>query len=99
MARPKNAVPKYQHHKASGQAMIRVTLPGGERKVVYLGKYDSPESKSEYARLIKSPDLLAATSPADPTAPDITVAEVLVRFLEHAEQHYRHPDGRPTSEI
>ena len=47
MPRPKNTVPTYKLHKASGQAVMRITLPGGERKSVYLGVYGSPESKAE----------------------------------------------------
>lgn len=80
---------------------MRVTLPGGPRQTVYLGKYDSPESKAEYARRVQA---LGANIPAPaviagPNPADFTVAELLVAFLEHAERHYRHPDGKPTSEI
>ncbi len=34
---------------------------------------------------------------ADPDG--FTVAEVLLAYLDHAERHYRTPDGKPTSEI
>jgi hypothetical protein len=30
---------------------------------------------------------------------DLTVAELLLAYLEHASQHYRGPEGQPTSEI
>lgn len=101
MARPKSAVPAYLHHKPSGQAFIRVTGPGGARTTVYLGKHDSPESKAEYARRVQA---VGATTPiyatiVGPSAADLTVAELLVAFLEHADRHYRHPDGKPTSEV
>ncbi len=99
MSRPKNTVPSYQHHKASGQAVMRITLPGGTRKTVYLGVYGSPESKAEYARRVQAVSTNTATAITGPSAADITVAELLVGFLEHAERHYRHPDGKPTSEI
>jgi integrase len=102
MPRPRSAVPSYQHHKPSGQAFMRVTLPGGERKTIYLGKFNSPESRAEYARRVQA---VGANTPAavveviGPSVADLTVAELLVGFLDHADRHYRHPDGRPTSEI
>ena len=33
---------------------MRITLPCGTRKSVYLGVYGSPESKAEYARRVQS---------------------------------------------
>jgi integrase len=78
---------------------MRVTLPGGERKSVYLGVYDSPESKAEYARRVQALSSNVPAAVTGPSAADLTVAELLVKFLEHAERHYRHPDGKPTSEI
>ncbi|QJW98538.1 tyrosine-type recombinase/integrase [Frigoriglobus tundricola] len=99
MPRPKNTVPSYQHHKPSGQAVMRVTLPGGERKSVYLGVHGSPESKAEYARRVQAVSTNTITEVTGPKATDLTVAELLVGFLEHADRHYRHPDGKPTSEI
>jgi len=32
-------VPKYRHHKGSGQALVQIN-----RERIYLGVYDSPES-------------------------------------------------------
>ncbi len=99
MSRPKAQVPSYNLHKASGQAVMRVTLPGGVRKSVYLGVFDSPESKAEYARRIQAIGTNTVTAITGPSATDLTVAELLVRFLGHADQHYRHPDGKATSSI
>ena len=42
---PKTNVPKYRHHKATGQAFIEL---GGHR--FYLGKHGSKASKEEYQR-------------------------------------------------
>jgi len=99
MPRPKNTVPSYKLHKASGQAVMRITLPGGERKSVYLGVYGSPESKAEYARRVQAVTTNTVTAITGPSATDLTVAELLVGFLEHADRHYRHPDGKSTSEV
>jgi integrase len=52
-------VPKYRHHKARDLAVVRI-----DGKDHYLGKYHSPESVSEYARLIaeRFTDRLTASS-------------------------------------
>lgn len=47
MARPKNSVPTYRQHKPTDTA--RCWLNGGS---VTLGKYNSPESRAEYARIL-----------------------------------------------
>src|SRR4051812_40945521 len=47
MSRTKNDIPSYRHHRASGQAVV--TLNGVDH---YLGKFNSPESKAEYDRVV-----------------------------------------------
>ena len=47
MPRPKLSVPTYRHHKPSGRA--RVTINGRD---IWLGKWNTPESRAEYARVI-----------------------------------------------
>jgi integrase len=63
------------------------------------GAYDSPESRSAFAAFLL--ELQAAPHQLQPpvVASGITVAELLVAYLDHAERHYRTPDGQPTSEI
>ena len=41
------SVPKYRHHKGTGQAFVQVH---GKRH--YLGKWDSPKSKERYAAFV-----------------------------------------------
>lgn len=94
MPRPKNSVPTYRRHSSSGQACV--WLNGRD---VYLGKYNSPESRAEYARLVAE---LAAAPAAPPTLSrrsGPTVDEVLLAFWRWAESHYRRPDGTPTNQI
>jgi integrase len=95
--------PAYRLHKPSGQAVVTVRTSGGRRRDVYLGPHNTPESRTEYARVIAE---LAAAGPAPPSpspsgpAPaDLTVHELLAAFWRHAEQHYRGADGEPTSEL
>jgi integrase len=101
MARPKNQTPTYKLHSSTGLARCWV---GG--KWVTLGEYGSPESRTEFARLVAE----LATGPAaaiDPMiaggsnrpGPRLIVDEVLIAFLAHAERHYRGPAGEPTDEV
>src|SRR5262245_28365654 len=99
MPRPKNLLPAYQLHKPSGQAYVRFTS-GGIRRVIYLGKYDTPESRAEYRRI--TAELEAAGPPvvaARAAGPNLSVNEVLLAFMGHAVTYYRTPDGKPTSEV
>lgn len=97
----KPSIPKLCQHKASGKAVVR--LSGRDH---YLGAFGMPEAKAAYDRLIaewlaagrRSPQELAQAEIAKPVA-TISINEVLLAFWRHAERHYRHPDGRPTSEI
>ncbi|MBP3959536.1 tyrosine-type recombinase/integrase [Gemmata sp. G18] len=99
MPRPVNAVPAYQQHKASGQAYVRVTT-GGVRRVIYLGKYDTPESRAEYRRVIAELEITGPASVATrPDERDTTINELLLAYLTHAAVYYRDPDGNPTSEV
>lgn len=43
----KPGIPKYSHHKASGQAIVRID--GLDH---YLGPHDTDESRAKYDRLI-----------------------------------------------
>ncbi len=97
MARPKNSVPTYRLHSPSGTA--RCWLNGAW---VTLGKYDSPESRAEYARLLA--ELVVAPVPSAVATPatrakDITVNELLLGFWQFADGHYRRADGSPTNEL
>ncbi len=82
--------PSFRVHKATGQGYV--VLDG---HFYYLGRHDRPEARQEYHRLVH--EWLAADQQAPPPA-DITIAELLVRYLAHVESYYRRPDGSPTSE-
>ena len=49
---PRKSVPSYRLHKASGQA--RAIVNG---KHIYLGKFNSPESRKNYALLLANLEL------------------------------------------
>ena len=95
MPRPRKPVPSYRLHTPSGHAYSDFTDPlTGRRRSVCLGRWDSPESRAEHARLVAE----AAVGQTTPQG-GLSVAELLLAFLRHAEQHYRRADGSHTDEL
>ena len=94
----RNRLPTYREHKQSGQAVVTLPNQGGKRHDVLLGPFNSPESKSEYERVLvrwlESKKGLAIV----PVAPDITITELIDKYLQHAEVYYRRADRSPTLE-
>ena len=83
--------PVYGFHCTSGKA--RTTVNG---KRVYLGEYDSPDSKAAFDRIMA--EWQAAHTERTPTVNvELTVTRLAVLFLQHAEAEYRR-DGKPTGE-
>lgn len=89
--------PSYCRHKASGQAVVRIS--GRDR---YLGIYGTPESHEQYRRLIAEhygsgksanvSELIAGSRRAD-----LTVVELIAVYWEFAKTYYV-KNGKPTSE-
>ena len=75
-------VPTYRRH-VSGQAVVTIPTATGRRDI-YLGLFNSPKSKQEYARIIAE---LAVGNPR--TGTDITLNEVFVAYLSHVKSYYR----------
>jgi integrase len=92
MPRLVNRTPSYRLHKSDGRAVVTI---GG--RDIFLGKYNSPESRAEYDRLIAI--WLAAgrrlPGPTNGASADLSVNELTLRFWRHAEDYYRRPDGAP----
>jgi len=101
MPRPKKSVPSYLHHKPTNQAYVRLPDGKGGRRPIYLGEYDSSESRAEYARIVQELSVSASIKSVDEMATgrsDQTVNELLNAYRKYAEQHYRGLDGKPTGE-
>ena len=83
-------VPKYRHHKASGQAIV--TLSGHDH---YLGPHDSPASHSAYEKLVA--EWLGNGRQLVPPARlgTLSVNELLAAYLAFAESYYSR-NGKPT---
>lgn len=81
MPKPRNTVPKYSHHKPSGQGYSR--LPGTSKNV-YFGVYGTPASKDAYAAwLARIPQGgNPAPAPVPAVRGDGTVGTLALRFLD-----------------
>ena len=90
MARPRKAQPSYLLHKSSGLARVRIN--GHD---VYLGAYNSPESWQKYHELLaRNPTPESRVNVTD-EADSETVAELVARYVEHADSWYSHnPDEK-----
>jgi len=86
-------LPKYRQQKRKGQNLAFVELNGHRH---YLGPFGSRESKQTYKRLLAEWLANGMRLPVDPQ--EITIVEVIARFWEYAQQHYRRADGTLTSE-
>jgi integrase len=89
------SVPKYRHHKGSGQAFVQVK---GKRH--YLGSFGSPKSKEAYARFVAelAVNSVATLPLATADKPALAVVELCAAYLDFAEAYYV-KSGRTTSHI
>jgi integrase len=95
MPRLVNKLPKYSLNKSSGHAKVRY-----KGKTTYLGRYGSAESRQAYAEFIANlPQHGEQDKPLDLVAGvSLLIGECVTRYCEHADEYYRHSDGRPTTE-
>jgi integrase len=84
------AIPKYSHHKASGQAVVNIC-----GKDHYLGPWKSEVSKLEYDRLITEWIVAGRPSIRSQSPSHRTVKQLILAFWEHAQKYYV-KNGRPT---
>lgn len=92
-------IPAYTHHKATGQARVRVA-----GRDYYLGQYGSVESRRKYGELIAKlasgldidAERLKAGAKVEPG--QFTVNELCLAFMRHAETYYV-KDGEQTAEV
>lgn len=81
-------VPKYCHHKASGQAYVKLD---GKRH--YLGLYGSPKSHESYAAKIS-----AWQSRLEGAPQDIKVRQMTLFYWRHAREYYV-KNGKPSGHL
>jgi len=88
-----NPSPSYRRQKAKPNDRAFVQLNG---RRFYLGLYNTLESWERYHQLVGE---YLSTGGYEPVASgDLLIVELLARFIEHAKQYYRRPDGSMTNE-
>jgi integrase len=87
----KHAIPSLRRHR-SGRAFVQLN---GKR--IYIGPWGDPATERKYAALIA--DWLANNRrlPLEPA--EMTIADLLLRYLDYAENYYLDGEGRPTSQL
>ena len=91
-------LPGYLLHKATGQARVRIN--GNDH---YLGPFGSEQSRVAYGNLIAKhasgvPIDPFRSSSSDSDDPGLTINELVLAFMKHADGHYL-KNGVATSEI
>jgi len=93
-------VPKYRKHLRSGQAVV--TVPGGGGRVVYLGPYNSPESRTRYAEVLAAWAAGKATPrPAvafSPGSRSYTIGRLALEYSRHLETYFGAAFGKPSKQ-
>lgn len=96
MPHRKLRVPALVHHKPTGQARVRIA-----GRDLYLGRYGTPEADERYRRIVAefvTSGGLPEVPTTGPAAIGISVNELILAYLPHAERYYR-KNGRATSEL
>ena len=94
MPRRRQSLPKYRKHRASGQAVV--TLSGRD---CYLGPHGTKASRLEYDRLIAEWLQQGRNLPGDTREHELSIAEVILAYVqrEASQRYVKH--GKPTSEL
>lgn len=93
---PKIRSPKYRRQKRPTGDLAFVEIAGVRH---YLGVFNSPESLNAYHRAVAA-WIEGGQSQLLPATPqEITIAELVAKFWEHAEVYFRKPDGTGSTEL
>lgn len=85
-------LPQYRHHKASGQAYVRVS-----GRFIYLGKYGTAASRAEYDRVVGE---YLANGRQLPNLSETTMVEIMAGYLKWAKRYYKNqPGGKRSSDL
>ncbi|MBI1349118.1 tyrosine-type recombinase/integrase [bacterium] len=91
-------VPRYTLHKPSGQGRARY-----QGRDLYFGPYEAPESHERYARFVAelaisaSPNARETLSGPSLSNPDLSVSELILRYLRFAQEYYGNSSKEPVS--
>ena len=87
-------VPSYRLHRPSGRAVV--TLDGRD---IYLGKYDTPESRAKYDRVVREYLENGRRMPERSREGPYLVGHLCRDYLHWAQGHYVLPDGKVTGTV
>lgn len=86
--------PTLRRHKGTGHAYARFN-----GKQVWFGNYDYPEAHARFSRTLAEWRANGCRLPPEEAQEELTVADMVARYLEFAEHFYCGPDGTPTREV
>ena len=102
MPRPRKTTPQYLRPMdkpiAARVTSGRMSTANGTSKFSP-ARFNSPESTKAFARLLLELQVAPQAAPAAKKNGDLLLVEMLDAYRQHAEKHYRTPDGKPTSEF
>jgi integrase len=84
-------VPNLCRHRPSGQAYVRLS-----GRTIYIGPYDQPDTRRKYDKLIA--EWLASGRHVPQPGEELTVTELVSRFMAHVQGYYVNSVGEPTDE-
>src|SRR5687768_11531589 len=94
---PLRGAPKPFHHKASGQAAVKI-----RGRFHYLGKHGSKAAAEEYQRIIRDVWGKPVNEPPEGLTiaqlDRLTIIDLLTGFWTHADRYYV-KNGKPTSTV
>ncbi len=92
-------VPKYRRH-VTGQAFVQhQSIPTNDHRM-YLGVYGTASSRAKYRQFLQQLEAQAEDEQFDLRArTDLTVTELVARYLQHCESYYVDSEGRQTKEF
>jgi hypothetical protein len=88
-------IPSYCHHKAKGLAYVKLG-----HEFIYLGAYESPESRLKYDRVVTEWLARGRTNVQhenDGEGPAVNT--ILLAYWKFAQTFYVNPDGQPSLEL
>jgi integrase len=95
MTKSAGYIPQHCPHKSLGLGYVRLN-----GKMLYTGKWGSPEAAQEYDRLIHEWMANGRQLPSQPARRgEATIDDLVAAFWVHAEEWYRRLDGSQTGEL
>jgi len=84
-------LPKMCHHRPSGRAYVRLN-----GRIIYLGPFADPATRRKYDKLVA--EWLTAGRHVPQPGEELTITELVSRFMAHVAEYYVNAAGQPTNE-